>query len=69
MKPEASSGPTRLAVSREFEPNRLAEDCQTRAYEQVLPVLDQAALAAKGGKLSTEAPTREAHRQQEGVAA
>ena len=38
MRPEADRGPPRLGVQRQFEPNRLAEDCQTRAYAEVLPL-------------------------------
>ena len=35
MRRAASTGPPRHAVQRHFEPSRLAEDCQTRAYELV----------------------------------
>ena len=45
MKQEASSTPTRLRVRRRFEANRMAAECQMRAYEQVLPTADRANLA------------------------
>jgi hypothetical protein len=38
MGPEASSTAGGFKVGRHFEGNRLAGDCQARAYEQVLPV-------------------------------
>jgi hypothetical protein len=38
MRPEVSSTPPVLNVRRHFETNRMAGDCQGRAYEQVLPV-------------------------------
>jgi hypothetical protein len=42
MKQEASPTPTRLWVRRRFEANRMAAECQSRAYEQVLPTADRA---------------------------
>ncbi len=42
MKQEASSPPTRRWVRRRFEANRMAAECQIRAYEQVLPTADRA---------------------------
>jgi hypothetical protein len=39
MRPKASTGPPRTDVQRQFDANRLGEDCQARAYEQVLPVV------------------------------
>lgn len=38
MKQDPSSRPAHLSVQRQFEPNRLANDCQAQAYEHVLPV-------------------------------
>ena len=35
MRRAASTGPPRLEVQRQFEPSRLAKDCQVRAYELV----------------------------------
>ena len=69
MRPEASAGPTRLTVRRQFEPNRLAEDCQSRAYEQVVPVDGQAELAALTCQHVDDAQAAGANLQQKGVAA
>lgn len=66
MTPDVSGGPTGLAVRRQFEPNRLAEDCQTRAYEQVLAVVDQAELTCQPGNQAEMSGTLVS---QEGVAA
>ncbi len=38
MQPDASPGPLVLRVERRSETNRLAEDFQARAYEQLLPI-------------------------------
>jgi len=38
MRAEASTGPTRPRVQRQFESNRLAKDFQARAYEELLPL-------------------------------
>lgn len=45
MKQEASSRPARLRVQRQFEANRLAGDCQARAYEQAVPVVGRSEFA------------------------
>ena len=38
MWPAGAKG-VRGAVERQFEPNRLARDCQARAYEEALPIV------------------------------
>jgi hypothetical protein len=38
MRPKGARG-ARVGVERHFEPNRLARDCQARAYEEALPVV------------------------------
>ncbi len=38
MKTDALPTPVGLKVRRRFESNRLAADCQVRAYELILPV-------------------------------
>jgi hypothetical protein len=38
MRPKGARG-ARVEVERQFEPNRLARDCQVRAYEEALPVV------------------------------
>ena len=56
----------RLAVLRQFEPNRLAGDCQARVYEAVMPV------AGSEGAATTMAENevrQEERLCQEGVAA
>ena len=45
MEPDASSRPLCFRVNRRFEDNRLAMDCQARAYEQALPVVRPSAFA------------------------
>jgi hypothetical protein len=39
MKPPLRTGPPDRQVQRAFEGNRLAKDCQTRAYQKVLPAV------------------------------
>jgi hypothetical protein len=39
MRPGTSTGPPQARVQRQFDPSRLAPDCQAHAYEQVLPVI------------------------------
>jgi hypothetical protein len=69
MRPQASSAPVVFQVHRRFEANRLAGDCQARAYEQVVPI------AGEGASASTKATQAECFRveieslQAEGVAA
>jgi hypothetical protein len=46
MRPKGARE-ARVGVEREFEPNRLARDCQARAYEQALPVVCRS--KTKGG--------------------
>ena len=69
MRPEASVGPTRLTVRRQFEPNRLAVDCQSLAYEQVVPVNGQVELAARTLEHVDDGQRVQANLTQEGVAA
>jgi hypothetical protein len=54
-------------VERAFEPNRLAEDLQARAYEQVVPVV-VGSLAARRRKVE-DADAPEETLQAKGVAA
>jgi hypothetical protein len=46
MRPRASSTAAGFQVVRQFEAHRLAGDCQTQAYEQVLSETRRSALAA-----------------------
>jgi hypothetical protein len=41
MRPPTSSVPVGFRVQRRYEGNRLAEDCQARAYEQAVPTVDR----------------------------
>jgi hypothetical protein len=41
MRPQGSSALAGLRVQRHFEGHRLAEDCQARAYEQAVPIVDR----------------------------
>lgn len=67
MRPQATAGPPCLRVERAFEPNRLAEDLQARAYEQVVPVV-VGSLAARRRKVE-DADAPEETLQAKGVAA
>jgi len=39
MRPPSGTGPPGIRVQRVFDGNRLAKDSQTRAYQEVLPVV------------------------------
>lgn len=67
MRPQATAGPPRLRVERAFEPNRLAEDLQARAYEQVVPVVVRS-LAVRWREVE-DVETPEETLQAKGVAA
>jgi hypothetical protein len=43
MRPPAGTGPPALKVQRQFDGNRLAQDHQARAYQQVLPAVRRSA--------------------------
>jgi hypothetical protein len=47
MRSDASLELACLSVDRRFDPQRLARDCQARAYEQIVPVAGRAALARR----------------------
>jgi hypothetical protein len=39
MRADTATGPPDLRVQRRAEINRLAKDCQARAYEELLPII------------------------------
>jgi hypothetical protein len=64
----ASTAAPAWEVQRGFEPKRFAEECQARAYEEILPVLP----SRRGRAARVEAVVAEAKQaalSQEGVAA
>lgn len=38
MRPAGGSAPPGVPVQRQFEGNRLAKECQARAYQKLLPM-------------------------------
>ena len=69
MRLDASAGPACLEVRRQFEPTRMASACQTLAYGQVLPVLDQTEWAALRSLQGDNVETASALLLRKGVAA
>ena len=67
MKPPSGTGPPGLQVQRTFEGNRLAQDSQARAYQQVLPVIRSETRSGVAGPRQRERD--ESLVGQEGVAA
>jgi hypothetical protein len=57
METENASAPTGLRVQRRFEASRIADDCQARAYEQIIPAAAERASGAPG-ELAEGEPTR-----------
>jgi hypothetical protein len=68
MRLDASSKPVRLGVHRQYEVNRLAKDCQARAYERVLPIAGRSEFTVVPNQADGEQEESET-RTQEGVAA
>lgn len=69
MRPQSSLVPTGLRVQRDFEVHRLAADCQARAYEQAVPIIDRFSLAAPMPKQADDDRVEVESLQAKGVAA
>ena len=69
MGPDASTAPPGPRVERRSETNRLAKDCQVRAYEELLPIIRRGPTTRAATVQAEVAWTPSHHQSQKGVAA